>query len=106
ALGVESLARATGTSGPRLLAYLALATAHPQRREEYESLADAVQVDTGLRLPGSSAAAASLPDDATDAVETVAAASRGTVGRNGSVVVSPLPRAAGGRGTPSPTARG
>jgi serine/threonine-protein kinase PknK len=101
ALGVESLARATGTSGPRLLAYLALATAQPQRREEYESLADAVQVDTGLRVPVSSSAAGSVPDDATDGGQAFAAASRAKVGRDGSVAISPLPRGGAGRETPS-----
>lgn len=51
ALAVESLARATGTSAPRLLAYAALADASPARREEYELLADNVRRETGLRLP-------------------------------------------------------
>jgi DNA-binding SARP family transcriptional activator len=53
ALGVESLARATGTPGPRMLAYAALATASPSRRAEYELLADNVRRETGLRLPSS-----------------------------------------------------
>ena len=51
ALAVESLARVTGTSGPRLLAYAALAESSPARRSEYEDLASSVQRDTGLRLP-------------------------------------------------------
>ena len=37
ALAVESLARATGTSGPRLLAYATLADANPSRRAEYRA---------------------------------------------------------------------
>jgi DNA-binding SARP family transcriptional activator len=57
ALGVESLARATGTSGPRLLAYASLALASPARREEYELLADGVARETGLRLPPAASAA-------------------------------------------------
>lgn len=51
AMSAESLARATGTSGPRLLAYAALATADPARANEYELLQEAVQRDTGLTLP-------------------------------------------------------
>ncbi len=53
ALGVESLARVTGTPGPRLLAYAALAAASPSRRAEYELLVDNVGRETGLRLPSS-----------------------------------------------------
>ena len=51
ALAVESLARATGTAGPRLLAYAALAVANPGRRAEYELLAENVGRETGLRTP-------------------------------------------------------
>ena len=51
ALAVESLARATGTSGPRLLAYATLADADPGRGAEYQALADNVGRETGLRLP-------------------------------------------------------
>lgn len=51
ALAVESLARATGTSAPRLLAYAALATASPGRRDEYVLLAENVARETGLRVP-------------------------------------------------------
>ncbi|HEY4228269.1 MAG TPA: BTAD domain-containing putative transcriptional regulator, partial [Candidatus Limnocylindrales bacterium] len=82
ALGVESLARATGTSGPRLLAYLALAMGNSPRQDEYEELAAAVQKDTGLQLP-IAAAAAAVPDPST----------RAKVGSNGSVAIAPIPRA-------------
>lgn len=94
ALGVESLARATGTSGPRLLAYLALATANPSRRDEYESLAEAVRQETGLRLPASSPAPAPASAGSSTAGEAGTAAARATVGPNGSVVIAPLARGA------------
>jgi DNA-binding SARP family transcriptional activator len=51
ALAVESLARTTGTSASRLLAYAALADVSPGRREEYELLAANVERETGLGLP-------------------------------------------------------
>ena len=86
ALAVESLARATGTSSPRLLAYAALAMASPGRRDEYEVLAANVARETGFRVPpGPSPAVAALtpsararrPDGATD-------------GSNGQVVMTPI----------------
>lgn len=51
ALTTESLARATGTSGPRLLAYAALADTSSVRGAEYGELAEGVRRETGLRLP-------------------------------------------------------
>ncbi len=51
ALAVESLARATGTSAPRLLAYAALAEVSPTRASEYDELSATVSRETGLRLP-------------------------------------------------------
>lgn len=57
ALAVESLARATGTSGPRLLAYAALADAGSPRGADYAELADSVRRETGLRLPRAAHAA-------------------------------------------------
>ncbi len=48
ALGAESFARATGTPGARLLAYLAMAAAEPARAVEYSDLAAAVRAETGL----------------------------------------------------------
>ena len=51
ALAAESTARSTGTSGARLLAYLALAQAESTRSSEYALLADAVRRETGLADP-------------------------------------------------------
>ena len=51
ALAVESLARATGAAGPRLLAYAALIDASSARGAEYGELAEGVRRETGLRLP-------------------------------------------------------
>jgi DNA-binding SARP family transcriptional activator len=90
ALGVESLARATGTSGPRLLAYLALAASNPQRQGEYEELADAVQRETGLRPPSATAAAGPSQEQPEEHASGVIP--RAIVGSNGSVAISPLPR--------------
>ena len=92
ALAVESLARATGTAAPRLLAYAALAKASPGRRDEYVLLAENVARETGLRLPppavrpapvGARNGAAAHPND----VATGAAN-----GANGHVTLPPLAR--------------
>ena len=48
ASSAESFARATGTPGARLLAYLAMATAEPARAVEYHELAAVVRAETGL----------------------------------------------------------
>lgn len=55
ALAVESLARVTGTAGPRLLAYAALAKASPGRHDEYVLLAGNVTRETGFRVPATPA---------------------------------------------------
>lgn len=47
----ESFARAAGAPGVRLLAYRAMAIADPQRRAEFDDLADAVSRETGLADP-------------------------------------------------------
>jgi DNA-binding SARP family transcriptional activator len=67
ALAVESLARTTGTAGPRLLAYAALAAADPARRAEYQTLAGNVQRETGLQLPGVRDANGAVPAGAVPA---------------------------------------
>jgi DNA-binding SARP family transcriptional activator len=73
ALGAESLARATGTAGPRLLAYAALASADPARANEYELLAAAVRRETGLALPPPAIAEASPAVEAIEAAGEAAA---------------------------------
>jgi DNA-binding SARP family transcriptional activator len=60
ALAVESLARATGTAGPRLLAYAALVDASSARGAEYGELAASVRRETGLRLPPAAGVTAPL----------------------------------------------
>ena len=92
ALGVESLARATGTSGPRLLAYAALATVTPGRRDEYELLAETVGRETGLRIPplaGEVAAALSLPSAPAPPASPAATPAPG----GDAIVIAPLSRA-------------
>ncbi len=79
ALGVESLARATGTAGPRLLAYAALAATNPSRRAEYELLAENVQRETGLVRPAAP-------------LRRGAATSGDDMGAGGRVMLPPLPR--------------
>lgn len=86
ALAVESLARVTGTSGPRLLAYAALADASPGRRDEYELLAGNVARETGLRLPSTAHAAVPAPSAATATPPAAA-----VVGPDGRVTLPPLP---------------
>ncbi|MEO8272886.1 MAG: AAA family ATPase, partial [Chloroflexota bacterium] len=103
ALAVESLARATGTSAPRLLAYAALAAASPTRSSEYEELAQAVARETGLRLPVAARAAhavASIPIAALDrgrasGADASAAPGATSVRTNGKVVLPPLARPQG-----------
>lgn len=51
AMGAESVARAAGTPGIRLLTYLAMAIADDERRDEYAKLAEAVRRETGLVDP-------------------------------------------------------
>jgi serine/threonine-protein kinase PknK len=51
AAAAESFARATGTTGPRLVAYAAMALADPARAQDYELLVDAVHRETGLHPP-------------------------------------------------------
>lgn len=89
ALGVESLARATGTAGPRLLAYSALAIVSPNRRGEYEILADTVSRETGLRLPPPSLQWEPRPGPS--AVESGGWRRPQTVG-NGTVILEPRER--------------
>lgn len=100
-LTVESLARATGTAGPRLLAYTALAEASPTRASEYEQLAEDVRRETGLRLPatveapavvGSGAAA---PHRLAESGDAVAGDDAHEAGANGTVVMPPLARPQG-----------
>ena len=54
ATGAESLARAAGTPGVRLLTSLAMALADDERRAEYAALAEAVRRETGLADPPAS----------------------------------------------------
>lgn len=102
ALATESLARATGTSGPRLLAYAALVDASSARGTEYAELADGVRRETGLRLPPP---ARSVADEAPARTRAAAAGlddlaavgPAGTTGTapgngNGHVTLSPVPR--------------
>jgi DNA-binding SARP family transcriptional activator/tetratricopeptide (TPR) repeat protein len=89
ALAVESLARATGTAGPRLLAYAALAVANPGRRTEYELLAENVGRETGLRTPP--AARVRRPDASAAGSPSVRAA-RAKVGDDGRVMMRPQPQ--------------
>jgi DNA-binding SARP family transcriptional activator len=56
ALAAESIARAAGAPGPRLLAYAALARADEARSADYERLVAAAWQDTGLVLPPTSGA--------------------------------------------------
>jgi DNA-binding SARP family transcriptional activator len=51
AVAAEGFARATGTPGPRLLAYAALARAEPERAGEHESIVGAAFRETGLQPP-------------------------------------------------------
>lgn len=51
AIAAEGLARAAGASGPRLIAYRALALADPSRRDDFEALAASVARETGLADP-------------------------------------------------------
>jgi serine/threonine-protein kinase PknK len=81
ALAVESLARATGTSGPRLLAYAALVDANSARGAEYGELAEGVRRETGLRLPRP-AIATTAPGVAAPSVGATAAAVAGTSSAN------------------------
>lgn len=94
ALAVESLARTTGTAGPRLLAYAALADANSSRRAEYELLADTVARETGLRLPGppNVPSPEGLPRPATPIAEP---ARGGKVQPDGRVTLPPMVRPAG-----------
>ncbi len=98
ALAVESLARATGTAGPRLLAYAALAKVSPGRAAEYELLTENVQRETGLRLPPSGRPAGALlarPATPPTPIDEGAPI-------HGPVVFAPLPRGvASGHGDPA-----
>lgn len=91
ALAVESLARATGTSAPRLLAYAALADANPGRREEYELLSANIRRETGLRLPTRLAAPAAAAPGAAAGATAGATPSGRAVGQDGRVMLPPLP---------------
>ncbi|HEX2625731.1 MAG TPA: AAA family ATPase [Candidatus Limnocylindrales bacterium] len=99
ALAVESLARATGTAGPRLLAYAALADASSARGAEYGDLAEGVRRETGLQLPppagpstaGLAERAQGLSEIA-DALDDVPV-SQGHVNGNGHVTLPPVARA-------------
>jgi DNA-binding SARP family transcriptional activator len=51
AMAAESLARAAGAPGVRLLTYLAMGIADEERRAEYAELAEAVRRETGLADP-------------------------------------------------------
>ncbi|HUG30917.1 MAG TPA: BTAD domain-containing putative transcriptional regulator [Candidatus Limnocylindria bacterium] len=88
ALAVESLARVTGTSGPRLLAYAALAMANPGRRDEYELLAGNVARETGFRVPPGPSLSISAPADTLHAQRSNGAANSS----NGHVVLPPIAR--------------
>jgi DNA-binding SARP family transcriptional activator len=98
ALAAESLARATGTSGPRLLAYAALAGASPSRRAEYEQLAASVERETGLRPPKparQSPMAAPVAEPATPGPVAGGLPGSGAgvgVGIGGRVTLPPVPR--------------
>ena len=93
ALAVESLARATGTSAPRLLAYAALAKANPGRRDEYELLADNVARETGFRVPPTTAASEAMAAGARSAAARTTGPAPGAInGANGHVTIPPLPR--------------
>lgn len=94
ALAVESLARATGTSGPRLLAYAALIDTSSARGADYGELADGVRRETGLRFPPAAAAAAmgrATPAAATPAAGTPASQPSSANG-NGHVAIPALAR--------------
>jgi DNA-binding SARP family transcriptional activator len=95
ALAVESLARATGTSGPRLLAYATLADASPGRRAEYQLLADNVGRETGLRLPTPARPAATAGSETSPASVTQPASPNGAGEAGGRVTLPPLARPEG-----------
>ncbi|HJP87988.1 MAG TPA: BTAD domain-containing putative transcriptional regulator [Candidatus Limnocylindrales bacterium] len=98
ALAVESLARATGTAGPRLLAYAALIDASSARGAEYAELADSVRRETGLRLPPSARPSAGSPVDADASAAAVSPAledvrvAQGHVNGTGHVTIPPVAR--------------
>lgn len=99
ALAAESMARATGTSAPRLLAYAALADCDPSRGAEYQALADTVRRETGLKLPVTAPPASGAVATAAPYVETAvsraATDSRAAVGPEVSITLRPLARAQG-----------
>ena len=96
ALAVESLARATGTSAPRLLAYAALAEASPTRASEYEALTATVSRETGLRLPAPVRAPASIATmSRRDAAASDSKAFPGEPGAAANVILPPLARPQG-----------
>jgi DNA-binding SARP family transcriptional activator len=98
ALAVESMARATGSSGPRLLAYAALADADPARSAEYEALAESVRRETGLRLPGWRGVGTRSGVASGDADASAAASPsplKASNGANGHVTLPPLARPEG-----------
>jgi DNA-binding SARP family transcriptional activator len=96
AVTVESLARATGTAAPRLLAYAAMARVDERRRAEYELLTSAVQRDTGLVLPGPIATQAPRTSHAATSPPPEAAADR--------VVLAPRRRGSEARPSPADAA--
>lgn len=51
AIQAESMARATGATGPRMFCYLALAEVEPERAADYRALATAVELESGLAPP-------------------------------------------------------
>jgi DNA-binding SARP family transcriptional activator len=101
ALAAESLARATGTAGPRLLAYAALAAASPSRRAEYEQLAATVQRETGLQRPTAARRSAVRVDAAADA-RAGAAIENSLHAVGDRVKLPPVPRPASGLATGAP----
>ena len=61
AIGAERLARSTGATGARLVAYRALAVADPARTAEFEQLASAIARETGLVPPPTGSAGSASP---------------------------------------------
>ena len=91
AIAAESLARATGTSAPRLLAYAALSSLDDRRRPEYDELMVAAQRESGLVLPKSAA----VPISVESVTDRVVFAPRprgedGAAGRQGAVAIRVL----------------
>ncbi len=76
AVDAERLARSTGASGVRLVAYRALAVSDPARAAEFEELASSLARETGLLAPPR-AAPASEPSDLGAGAATIGHARHG-----------------------------